>query len=73
MVTFDVITHDDEGKQVRCSYCARPVPHVVVIPLTKQPDLEERIEASDGAELWLGLCADCVDGLHRAIKGGPPS
>lgn len=57
---FRVIAQDDHGEPARCSYCARGAKHVVVLPLTGHPELEKQLRASDGEELWLGLCAYCV-------------
>ena len=65
--SFRVITHDDHGEPARCSYCPREVKRVVVLPLTGRPELEERIRAADGDELWLGLCAYCVLEMARAL------
>lgn len=65
---FRVISRSDDGVPVRCSYCARPMKHVVVLPLTKRPELEERLEASDGNELWMGLCAYCVLAMAQALS-----
>lgn len=70
---FRVMSQDDCGDPVRCSYCARKVPLVVVLPLTRRPELDERIEASDGEELWVGLCVHCVDAMRFAIEKGEPS
>ena len=67
MANFRVITHDDHGAPVRCSYCSRGVKRVVVLPLTVQPGLEERIRAADGDELWMGLCAYCLLEMARAF------
>jgi len=64
---FEVISQDVHGAPVRCSYCAREVPCVVVLPLTRRPELEERIEASDGETLWMGLCAYCVLAMAKAL------
>jgi len=36
-------------------------------------ELDERIEASNDNELWVGLCADCVDVLREALAKGEPS
>ena len=72
-MNFRVMSHDDHGNSVRCSYCARGVPLVVVLPLTRRPELDERIDASDGNELWIGLCVHCVDALRFAIEKGEPS
>ena len=66
MPDFRVIAADDHGEPVRCSYCARGVKHVVVLPLTS-PGLEERSRAADGEELWMGLCAYCVLEMARAL------
>jgi hypothetical protein len=65
--SFRVIAQDDHGAPVRCSYCARGMDHVVVLPLTGRPDLEDRIRASDGEQLWLGLCAYCVLAMAEAL------
>ena len=65
---FEVITQDDHGEPVRCSFCARPVPCVVVLPLTKKPELEEQIAESGDDELWVGLCAYCVLGMAKALQ-----
>ena len=70
---FRVISRDDHGALVRCSYCARPAPRVVVLPLTPRPELEDRIRASDGEELWVGLCAHCVLALAKSLERGEPS
>ena len=64
---FRVIAQDDRGEPVRCSYCARGVKHVVVLPITVRPELEERIRAADGGELWMGLCAYCVLEMAKAL------
>lgn len=64
---FEVITQDCHGAPVRCSYCARGVPCVVILPLSQRPELEERLRASDGDELWVGLCAYCVLAMARAL------
>ena len=64
---FRVIAADDHGKPVRCSYCARSAKRVVVLPLTDRPELEERIRAEDGEELWMGLCAYCVLAMAKAL------
>lgn len=65
---FRVISQDDHGKPVRCSGCPRVVKRVVVLPLTYRPELEERFRASDGEELWMGLCAYCVLAMARALQ-----
>lgn len=67
---FDVMSRDVHGSLVRCSYCARVVDRVVVLPITPRPELEGRIADSDGVELWLGLCARCVDGMRLALAVG---
>lgn len=64
---FEVISQDVHGEPVRCSYCARGVPRVVILPLTQRPELEERLRASDGDVLWVGLCAYCVLAMARAL------
>lgn len=66
-VNFQVIASDDHGQSVRCSFCARGAKHVVVLPLTKRPELEDRIVAADGEELWVGLCAYCVLAMAKAL------
>jgi len=66
-VTFHVITQDDHGEPVRCSYCVRRTPRVVVLPLTQRPELDERLAGSDGDELWIGLCAGCVRLMTEAL------
>lgn len=68
MPDFRVVAADDHGESVCCSYCARGVKHVVVLPLTSRPELEERIRAADGEELWMGLCAYCVLEMARALS-----
>ena len=68
---FRVIASDDHGTPVRCSYCVRRAHRVVVLPLTPRPELDDRVAASDGNELWLGLCADCVDAMRVALAGEP--
>lgn len=40
------------------------------MPIIPRPELEDRIAASDGEELWLGLCARCVDGMRLALVVG---
>lgn len=70
---FRVISHDDYGKPVRCSYCARNVLLIVVLPLTQQPELDERIASSNDNDLWVGLCSDCVDAMRFAIERGEAS
>ena len=65
--TFDVISKDDHGEPARCSFCARDVPRVVVLPLTGCPELKYRIVALDGAGLWVGLCAYCVLAMAKAL------
>ena len=70
---FRVMSQDDHGKPVRCSYCARGVSLVVVLSLTRRPELSERLEGSDGNELWVGLCVECVDAMRLAIEKGEPS
>jgi hypothetical protein len=72
---FRVISADDHGDLVRCSYCGRGMKHVVVLPLTARPELESRSLAADGEELWVGLCAYCVLALAEALaraEGKPP-
>lgn len=72
--TFDVISKDDHGEPARCSFCARVVPRVVVLPLTPLPELKYRIVALDGAELCAGLCAYCVLAMAKALaaaEGAP--
>ncbi len=64
---FRVISQDVHGAPVRCSFCARGVPRVVVLPFTRRPELEERIAESDGEELWVGLCAYCVLAMAKAL------
>ena len=64
---FRVISQTDDDHSVRCSYCFRGMAHVVVLPLTPRPELDERIAASDGEELWIGLCAYCVLAMARAL------
>ncbi len=65
--SFRVIGKDDHGEPVRCSYCARDVARVAVLPLTGRPELEDRIRAADGEELWVGLCAYCVLAMAKAL------
>jgi len=57
---FEVIASDVNGQPVRCSYCKQGAKHVVVLPLTARPGLEDRLVGSDGDQLWIGLCAQCV-------------
>ena len=64
---FVVISQDDYGKPVRCSFCTHAVPRVVILPLAQRPELEERIRAADGEELWMGLCAYCVLAMAKAL------
>lgn len=66
--SFEVITEDRHGEPTLCSFCAQgPLP-VVVLPLTNRPELEERIAASDGEMLWMGLCAYCVLAMAEALS-----
>jgi len=67
-VTFEVISQDDRGAPVRCSYCARDIKRVVVLPLTDRPGLEDRIRAADGEQPWMGLCAYCVLDMAKALQ-----
>lgn len=64
---FRVISQDDHGEPVHCSYCTRDAKHVVVLPLTDRPELEKWIRAADGEELWVGLCAYCVLAMAKAL------
>jgi len=64
---FRVISRVDNGEPVRCSYCARDMKHVVVLPLASKLELEERIVATEGKEPWVGLCAYCVLAMARAL------
>ena len=64
---FCVISQDDHGESVHCSYCTREAKHVVVLPLIDRPELEKWIRAADGEELWVGLCAYCVLEMARAL------
>jgi hypothetical protein len=64
---FRVISADDHGKAVRCSYCARGMKRVVVLPPTDRPELEVRIKGANGEELWVGLCAYCVLAMANAL------
>jgi len=64
---FEVISQDAHGAPARCSYCAREVPCVVVLPLTGRPELEEKIEPPAGEGLWMGLCAYCVLAMAKAL------
>jgi len=66
--SFRVISRSADGGAVRCSHCARGMSHVVVLPLTPRPELEERIVGSDGEELWVGLCAYCVLAMAEALS-----
>lgn len=67
---FDVMSRDMHGDPVRCSYCAQKVALVAVLPLTVRPGLEDRLPASDGDTLWLGLCARCVEMMRLALALG---
>lgn len=72
---FRVISHDDHGDPVHCSYCTRDGKHIVVLPLTDRPELEKWIHAANGEELWVGLCAYCVLEMAKALahaEGTPP-
>jgi hypothetical protein len=66
-VNFEVIGHDANGQPVRCSYCARGAKHVVVLPLTTRPGLDEPFTSPDGTPLWAGLCAHCVLDMAKAL------
>jgi hypothetical protein len=63
---FRVISQTADGESVSCSYCARGVKHVVVLPLTKRLELDSRFPAR-GGDLWAGLCAYCVLALAKAL------
>ena len=65
--TFRVITRNDDGTPARCSYCARAVTHVAVLPLEQRPELEERIRVGLSGEMWVGLCAHCVLVIAKAL------
>jgi hypothetical protein len=65
---FRVISHDDHGEPASCSYCSRGAKRVVVLPLTGRHELEARIRAADGSDLWVGLCAFCVLDMARALQ-----
>ncbi len=65
--SFRVISEDDHGQPVRCSGCPRAVKRVVVLPLAQRPELEERFQAADGEELWMGLCAHCLLAMAKAL------
>jgi hypothetical protein len=65
---FEVLSADDRDEPTRCSFCVRDSRHLVIIPLTQRPELEERIRAADGAELWMGFCAYCVLAMAKALK-----
>jgi hypothetical protein len=40
--------------------------HVVVLALTRRPELEW-LAVADGEELWVRLCAYCVLAMARAL------
>ena len=56
--TFEVMSRDVHGDPVRCSFCVRFVPCVVVL---------HRISEPDGSDLWMGVCAFCVLAMARAL------
>ncbi len=60
-------TANDDGTPARCSYCARSVDHVAVLPLAQRPELEERIRVGLSGEMWVGLCAYCVLAIAEAL------
>lgn len=64
---FVVISQDDYGKSVRCSFCTHAVPRVVILPLTQRSAMEDRIHATDGEGLWVGICAGCVLAMSQAF------
>jgi hypothetical protein len=64
---FHVIAQDVHGRPVCCSYCARGVKHVVVLPITDRPGSAHLARAADGEELWMGLCAYCVLAMAKAL------
>lgn len=64
---FAVISEDDHGDPVHCSFCTRDMKHVVVLPIIDRPELEDRIRSADGEELWMCLCAYCVLAMARAL------
>ena len=61
--TFEVMFRDVHGDPVRCSFCARPVPCVVVL---------HRIPEPDGSDLWLGVCAFCVLAMAKTLASHTP-
>ena len=65
---FEVLSEDVAGKPACCSYCDRGATSVVVLPLTEQAGLEERLPDVDGGQRWLGLCAYCVLDMARALQ-----
>jgi hypothetical protein len=67
---FRTISVDDHGEPARCSYCSRGMTRVVVLPLTRRPELEDHVQGADSEELWVGLCAYCVLGMAKALQKG---
>jgi hypothetical protein len=55
---FEVISQDDHGGSVRCSYCARGMKHVVVLALEDRGCVGEERR----------LCAYCVLEMARALQ-----
>lgn len=60
---FEVLSRDVHGDSVRCSFCARSVPCVVVL---------HRILEPDGSDLWLGVCAFCVLAMAKTLASHTP-
>lgn len=67
-MNFEVISHDSNGQPARCSFCAHVVTHVVVVPLTTRPGLDESLTSFDGTPLWAGLCAQCLLDMAKALE-----
>ena len=65
-VTFEVISEDVHGDAVRCSYCERGAPRVVVLPLVTGKLGDPAHVTED--DRWLGMCAYCVLDMARALQ-----
>ena len=66
-MSFEVISEDVHGQPVRCSYCSRGAPRVVVLPLADRPAFDnDGTPPSD--EAWLGICAYCVLDMAKALQ-----
>jgi hypothetical protein len=67
-MSFEVISEDVHGQPVRCSYCSRGAPRVVVLPLVDRSASDNDNSAPPSDEAWLGVCAYCVLDMARALQ-----